>query len=60
MTQAQKRLFAGLKSAEQRRDFVQMIRDQQALMGRYDHWEASYRAKCLLEPDADSIPPRAG
>lgn len=46
MTQAQKRLFGGLKSLDQRADFVQMIRDQQDMMGRYDHWEASYSRKC--------------
>ncbi|SDI49203.1 hypothetical protein SAMN04488026_1003145 [Aliiruegeria lutimaris] len=45
MTQAQKRLFAGLKSDAQRAEFVDMIRAQQALMGRYEPWQEAYRLK---------------
>ncbi|RYH10324.1 DUF1289 domain-containing protein [Tropicimonas sp. IMCC6043] len=46
MTQAQKRLFNGLKQSVQRVEFVEVIRQQQLRMGRYDHWPAAYEAKC--------------
>ena len=46
MTKAQKRLFAALKNAEQRAEFIEVIRSQQDLMGRFEHWSAAYRAKC--------------
>ncbi|NDR58254.1 DUF1289 domain-containing protein [Aliiruegeria sabulilitoris] len=46
MTQAQKRLFGGLKSDAQRREFIDVIRAQQELMGRYEHWPDAYRLKC--------------
>ena len=46
MTQAQKRLFSGLKSQMQREEFIQMIRDQQDRMGGYLNWEAEYGEKC--------------
>lgn len=55
MTQAQKRLFAGLKNTEQRAEFVQMIRDQQSMMGGYDHWEAAYAEKVKNNPEGESI-----
>lgn len=54
MTQAQKRLFTGLKKPEQRAEFLQMIREQQALMGRYEGWEEAYRQKCLRLNQDDS------
>ncbi len=51
MTQAQKRLFGGLKSPMQREEFIQMIRDQQDRMGGYLNWEAGYGAKCASLTD---------
>lgn len=47
MTQAQKRLFNGLKAHSHREEFIEMIRDQQSRMGGYDGWEAPYRKKCF-------------
>ena len=57
MTQAQKRHFAGLKNREQRAEFVQMIRDQQSIMGGYDPWNAVYAEKVRNTPDGESISP---
>lgn len=45
MTRAQKRLFNGLKKPEQRAEFIEMLREQQSLMGRYDHWLGAYSRK---------------
>ncbi len=56
MTQAQKRLFAGLKNTGQRAEFVQMIRDQQSMMGGYDNWEAAYAGKVKRYPHGESLP----
>lgn len=49
MTQAQKRLFQGLKSSQQRAEFVAMLEEQQARLGRYDHWAPAYLHKRQAE-----------
>ena len=45
MTKAQKSLFKGLKKNAHRIAFVQMLRGQQAALGRYTHREQPYRKK---------------
>nr|WP_116133940.1 DUF1289 domain-containing protein [Tropicimonas sp. IMCC34043] len=45
MTQAQKRLFQGLKKRDQRAAFIDMIIEQQLRLGRYDHWPGAYKEK---------------
>jgi predicted Fe-S protein YdhL (DUF1289 family) len=45
MTKAQKSLFKQLKKDKHRVAFVEMLRAQQAAMGRYKHWDAAYEKK---------------
>lgn len=45
MTKAQKALFKALKKDKHRMAFVEMLRTQQAAMGRYKHWEQAYGKK---------------
>lgn len=45
MTKAQKSLFKALKKETHRSGFVEMLTAQQALMGKYTHWEDAYRKK---------------
>jgi len=45
MTKAQKSLFKGLKKDKHRLAFVEMLRTQQAQLGRYKHWDVAYAKK---------------
>jgi len=45
MTKTQKSLFKSLKKDNHRIAFVEMLIAQQAQMGKYSHWEQSYRKK---------------
>ena len=47
MTKDQKALFKGIKKDKHREAFVQMLVGQQSLLGRYRHWVAAYKRKCL-------------
>ncbi|SDL10209.1 DUF1289 domain-containing protein [Paracoccus chinensis] len=46
MTRDQKSLFRKLKKARHKRAFIAMLMSQQAVMGRYAHWQAEYRRRC--------------
>lgn len=46
MTRDQKSLFKTLKKGRHKRAFVAMLLGQQAVMGRYAHWQAEYRRRC--------------
>lgn len=52
MTPAQKRLFNGLKKHDQRGEFIEMLRAQQARMGGYEDWADAYLQKCLKRAEA--------
>jgi predicted Fe-S protein YdhL (DUF1289 family) len=45
MTKAQKSMFKKLKSDKHRLAFVEMLRAQQAQMGKYSHWTPAYARK---------------
>ncbi|UWR21923.1 DUF1289 domain-containing protein [Sulfitobacter sp. S190] len=45
MTKAQKSMFKSLRKDSHRTGFVQMLVAQQADLGRYDHWRATYLEK---------------
>ncbi len=45
MTKSQKSMFKKLKSDKHRLAFVDMLRAQQAVMGKYLHWERAYTKK---------------
>ncbi len=47
MTKAQKSLFKTLKKPAHRSAFVEMLRTQQASMGKYAHWAPEYARKCF-------------
>lgn len=55
LTRAQKRLFQGLKKADQRLAFLLMLREQQGKLGGYDNWVDAYAAKCIA---LGVVPPR--
>ena len=46
MTKAQKSAFKALSSASHREAFVELVVAQQAIMGRYAHWQTAYEKKC--------------
>ena len=46
MTRDQRSLFNTLKKSRHKRAFVSMLLSQQAVMGRYTHWQAAYRRRC--------------
>ncbi|SDY79068.1 DUF1289 domain-containing protein [Citreimonas salinaria] len=46
MTKAQKSAFKKLKKDAHREAFVELVVAQQAVMGRYSHWEPAYAKKC--------------
>ena len=46
MTKAQKSAFKALKTGAQREAFVELVVAQQAVLGRYAHWEKAYEKKC--------------
>jgi len=45
MTKAQKDLFKGLKKDKHRVAFIEMLRAQQAGMGKFSHWQVAYEKK---------------
>ncbi len=45
MTKEQKKMFKSLKKEGHRQAFVQMLRAQQAVMGKYRHWVVAYEKK---------------
>ncbi|KQI68796.1 hypothetical protein AN189_07900 [Loktanella sp. 3ANDIMAR09] len=46
MTKGQKSAFKALKKNTQREGFVALVTAQQAVMGRYAHWQAAYEKRC--------------
>lgn len=46
MTKAQKSAFKQLKKNIHREAFVALVAAQQAVMGRYRHWEKAYEKRC--------------
>ncbi|SEK61755.1 hypothetical protein SAMN05421666_0748 [Roseovarius nanhaiticus] len=46
MTKAQKSAFKALEKNAHREAFVELVVAQQAVMGRYAHWEPAYEKKC--------------
>jgi len=46
MTRDQKSLFGKLKKNRHKRAFIAMLLSQQAMMGRYAHWQEAYRRRC--------------
>ncbi|OAN73600.1 DUF1289 domain-containing protein [Sulfitobacter sp. EhC04] len=46
MTKAQKSVFKGLKKNADREAFIELLVAQQAVMGRYSHWEKAYESRC--------------
>jgi hypothetical protein len=46
MTKAQKSAFKKLKKNAHREAFVELVLAQQAVMGRYKHWEKEYEKRC--------------
>ena len=46
MTKAQKSAFKALKTDTHREAFVELVVAQQAVMGRYAHWEKAFDKKC--------------
>ncbi|MEO0484339.1 MAG: DUF1289 domain-containing protein [Pseudomonadota bacterium] len=45
MTKPQKKIFKRLKKPEQQAGFVEMLKHQQAQLGRYDAWPQLYAKK---------------
>lgn len=45
MTKTQKSMFKKLKNDKHRLAFVEMLRAQQAIMGKFLHWEPAYAKK---------------
>jgi predicted Fe-S protein YdhL (DUF1289 family) len=45
MTKPQKKMFKSLKKDDFRQAFVQMLRGQQQVLGKYDHWLLAYDKK---------------
>lgn len=46
MTRTQKRLFAAVKTQQERREFLALIRRQQETAGGDPDWKAAYLEKC--------------
>jgi uncharacterized protein len=46
MTKAQKSTFKALKKDKHREAFVELVIAQQAVMGRYKHWEQAFEKRC--------------
>lgn len=46
MTKAQKSTFKTLKKDKHREAFVELVIAQQAVMGRYKHWEQAFEKRC--------------
>lgn len=46
MTREQKSAFKSLKKDKHREAFVELVVAQQAVMGRYKHWEPAYEKRC--------------
>jgi len=46
MTKAQKSAFKSLKKDAHREAFVELVVAQQAVLGRYTHWQQAYEKKC--------------
>jgi hypothetical protein len=46
MTKDQKAIFKKIKKEELRAEFVDMIIEQQARLGKYDGWREAYARKC--------------
>lgn len=46
MTKAQKSTFKALKKDSHRKAFVELVIAQQAVMGRYKHWEEAFEKRC--------------
>jgi len=47
MTRTQKKMFKALKKPEHKAAFVQMLRAQQAMLGKYRAWAPAYLRRCL-------------
>jgi hypothetical protein len=46
MTKAQKSAFKALKTDTHREAFVELVVAQQAVLGRYAHWDKAFDKKC--------------
>ena len=46
MTKKQKSAFKKLKKSEHREAFVELVIAQQAVLGRYKHWQQAYEKQC--------------
>lgn len=46
MTKDQKALYKKLKKDKHRAAFVEMLTAQQAVMGKFSHWDKAYARKC--------------
>lgn len=46
MTKKQKSAFKKLKKSEHREAFVELVIAQQAVLGRYKHWQQAYKKQC--------------
>lgn len=46
MTKPQKSIFKSLEKNAQRTAFVELVMAQQAVMGKFSHWEKAYEKKC--------------
>ena len=58
MTKAQKSMFKALKKPAHQSAFVTMLMAQQAVMGKFSHWQRAYEKKCAKK--GASFPPQAG
>ncbi|WP_299747856.1 DUF1289 domain-containing protein [uncultured Tateyamaria sp.] len=47
MTKTQKSMFKQLKKDKHRAAFVEMVVNQQKMLGQYKHWVPQYLRKCL-------------
>ena len=58
MTKAQKSMFKALRKPAHQSAFVTMLMAQQAVMGKFSHWQRAYEKKCAKK--GASFPPKAG
>lgn len=52
MTKDQKAICKRLKKPAQKRAFLDLLRAQQAQMGKFAHWHAAYARKCAKKGNA--------
>jgi hypothetical protein len=47
MTKIQKKTFKKLSNLNQKKDFLNLIINQQIFLGKFKHWEKVYEKKCI-------------